>query len=213
MRALKQSAAILVVSIALAIAASAQAKLESVAAAPNASDAMVKAVADHALKIAAAGNTIQIWPAKSITGEANAADGALYPDIPRGAFAGLVQFSSEAADFRGQKIPAGTYTLRYAVLPADGNHLGVAPSPDFFLLVPTANDSNPDILLPYPRLVRLSARASGTNHPAAFSLQAAAKKWPSVETSDKGHVAVTFDLKVGEKTLPLAMVVVGSAEQ
>jgi hypothetical protein len=213
MRALKQSAAILVVSIALAIAASAQAKLESVAAAPNASDAMVKAVADHALKIAAAGNTIQIWPAKSITGEANAADGALYPDIPRGAFAGLVQFSSEAADFRGQKIPAGTYTLRYAVLPADGNHLGVAPSPDFFLLVPTANDSNPDILLPYPRLVRLSARASGTNHPAAFSLQAAAKKSPSVETSDKGHVAVTFDLKVGEKTLPLAMVVVGSAEQ
>jgi hypothetical protein len=213
MRALKQSAAILVVSIALAIAASAQAKLESVAAAPNASDAMVKAVADHALKIAAAGNTIQIWPAKSITGEANAADGALYPDIPRGAFAGLVQFSSEAADFRGQKIPAGTYTLRYAVLPADGNHLGVAPSPDFFLLVPTANDSNPDILLPYPRLVRLSARASGTNHPAAFSLQAAAKKSPSVETSDKGHVAVTFDLNVGEKTLPLAMVVVGSAEQ
>jgi hypothetical protein len=213
MRALKQSAAILVVSIALAIAASAQAKVESVAAVPAASDAMTNAVVDHALKIADGGNTIQIWPAKSITGEANAADGALYPDIPRGAFAGLVQFSSEAADFRGQKIPAGTYTLRYAVLPADGNHLGVAPSPDFFLLVPTANDSNPDILLPYPRLVRLSARASGTNHPAAFSLQAAAKKSPSVETSDKGHVAVTFDLNVGEKTLPLAMVVVGSAEQ
>lgn len=199
--------------LSLAIAASAQAKIDSVVAVPTASEAMTKAVADNALKISVANNTIQLWPAKNISGEASAADGALYPDIPRGAFAGIIQFSSEAADFRGQKIPAGTYTMRYATLPSDGNHLGVAPSPDFFLLVPTANDSNPDILLPYPRLIRLSARASGTNHPAAFSLQAAAKKSPSVETNDKGHVAVTFDLKVGEKAIPVAMIVVGSAEQ
>jgi hypothetical protein len=213
MRSKKSSVLVVAFAVSLAISAAAQAKVESVSAAPTASEAMTKAVAEHAVKVSAAGNTITIWPAKSIAGEANAADGALYPDIPRGAFSGIIQFSSEAADFRGQKIPAGTYTLRYATLPSDGNHLGVAPAPDFFLLVPTANDSNPDILLPYPRLIRLSARASGTNHPAAFSLQAASKKSPSVETNEKGHVAVTFDVKIGEKTLPLGLIVVGSAEQ
>ena len=197
----------------IAAVAFAQVKIESVAVAPTASEAMTKSVAAQALKFTVAGNTIQLWPAKSIAGEANGADGALYPDLPRGSFAGIVQFSAEAADFRGQKIPAGTYTLRYASLPSDGNHLGVAPSPDFFLLVPAANDSNPDILLPYNRLVRLSARAAGTNHPAAFSLTSAAKKSPSVDTGDKGHVAVTFDLKVGEKTIPVAIIVVGVAEQ
>jgi len=191
----------------------AQSKIESIAAAPVASEALQKAVADHALKLAASGNAIQLWPAKSIVGDANAADGSTYPDLPRGAFAGIIQFSAETADFRGQKIPAGTYTLRYAVLPSDGNHLGVAPSPDFFLLVPVANDANPDAVIPYSRLIKLSARASGTNHPAAFSLTPAAKKSPSIDTNEKGHVAVTFDLNVNGKTQPVALIVAGVAEQ
>jgi hypothetical protein len=209
----KASAVTLAVVLCFAASASAQTKVESIDAAPAASEAIVKAVSDHALRVNAAGNTVQLWPAKSITGEANAADGALYPDLPRGTFAGVIQFSSEAADFRGQKIKAGTYTLRYAVLPSDGNHLGVAPSPDFFLLVPAANDVNPDAVIPYPRLIRLSARAAGTNHPAAFSLTTAAKKSPSINTNEKGHVAVTFELNINGKTLPAALIVVGVAEQ
>jgi hypothetical protein len=213
MRPVKRPFAVFAIVLSFALAALAQGNIESVVAAPSASEAIQKAVADHALKFTAAGNTIQLWPAKSIKGEANAAEGSIYPDLPRGAFAGVIQFSAEAADFRGQKIPAGTYTLRYAVLPSDGNHLGVAPSPDFFLIVPTANDTNPDAVLPYQRLVRLSARASGTNHPAAFGLTTAEKKSPSIHTDEKGHVAVTFDLNVNGKTLPVAMIVVGVAEQ
>ena len=210
---LKRNLAALAIALSFAVAALAQAKVESIAAVPTASESITKAVADHALRFTSAGNTIQLWPARSVAGDANAADGALYPDLPRGAFAGVIQFSSEAADFRGQKIPAGTYTLRYAVLPADGNHLGVAPSPDFFLLVPVSNDVNPDALLPYPRLIRLSAKAAGTNHPAAFSLVAASKSSPSVSTDEKGHVSVTFDLNVNGKSLPVALIVIGVAEQ
>ena len=213
MRLLNRSLAAFAIALIFATMAFAQTKVESVAVAPAASEAMTKAVADHALSFTAGENKIQLWPAKSVLGEANATDGALYPDLPRGAFAGLVQFSAEAADFRGQKIPAGTYTLRYAVLPSDGNHLGVAPSPDFFLLVPVANDVNPDNLLPYPRLIRLSAKAAGTNHPAAFSLVAASKNASSVNTDEKRHVAVTFDLSVNGKSLPVALIVVGVAEQ
>jgi hypothetical protein len=209
----KTSAVTLAVVLCFAASALAQSKVESIAAAPTASEAIIKAVSDHALRVEATGNTVQLWTAKSITGEANAAEGALYPDLPRGVFAGVIQFSSEAADFRGQKIKAGTYTLRYAVLPTDGNHLGVAPSPDFFLLVPVANDVNPDAVIPYPRLIRLSARAAGTNHPAAYSLTAPAKKYPSMDTNEKGHAAVTFELNVNGKPEPVALIVVGIAEQ
>ena len=213
MRPVNRNLAALVVAIFLAASAFAQSNVESITSTPTASEAIIKAVADHALKFTASGNTIHLWAAKSVSGDSNGTDGALYPDLPRGAFAGVIQFASEAADFRGQKIPAGTYTLRYAVLPSDGNHLGVAPSPDFFLLVPVANDSNPDVPIAYPRLIKSSARAAGTNHPAAFSLASASKKSQSVNADEKGHLAVTFDLKVNGKTLPIAMIVVGVAEQ
>jgi hypothetical protein len=213
MRPAKTSVAALAIALSFTIAAFAQTKVESIAAAPTASEAITKAVGDHALKVEVAGNTIQLWPAKTVTGDANAAEGSLYPSLPRGAFAGVIQFSAEATDFRGQKIKAGTYTLRYAVLPSDGNHIGVAPSPDFLLLVPVANDADPSSVIPYPRLIRLSARAAGTNHPAAFSLTAATKKSPSMDTNEKGHVAVTFELNVNGKNMPVALIVTGVAEQ
>jgi len=34
-----------------------------------------------------------------------------------------------------------------------------------------------------------------------------------MDTNEKGHVAVTFDLNVNGKTVPVAIVVVGVAEQ
>jgi hypothetical protein len=189
-------------------------EIVSAPVAPAAPEAIVKAVADRALTFKIAANEIQLWPAKSIAGEKNAVAGALYPDLPRGALAGVIHFSTTAEDFRGQKIPAGTYTLRYATLPADGNHLGVAPAPDFFLLVPVANDADPSAPIAYPRLIKLSTRASGTNHPAAFSLTAPSTKSPSTSTNEKGHIAVTFTLKnVNGKSVDLALIVSGQAEQ
>ncbi len=202
----------LVLILLLASAAFAQ-TVESVSAAPTAPAELVAAVSDHALKFTAAGNSIQLWPAKSIAGKGNGAESALYADIPLGAFAGIVEFKSAAQDFRGQKIPAGSYSLRYEQIPADGNHLGVAPSPDFFLLVPVASDSQPAVAVPYAKLVKLSMAASKTPHPAVFSLTTAAKKSPSLDADDQGHTAVTFDLNVNGKNLPVAMIVTGTAEQ
>jgi hypothetical protein len=45
------------------------------------------------------------------------------------------------------------------------------------------------------------------------SLTTAAKKSPSMDTNEKDHVAVTFDLNVDGKAYPVAMIVVGVAEQ
>jgi hypothetical protein len=62
-----------------------------------------------------------------------------------------VHFLHAAADFRGQQVPVGFYTLRYALIPDDGNHLGVSPNPDFLLLIP---------LSPIPTRVPLSSSKS-----------------------------------------------------
>ena len=38
---------------------------------------------------------------------------------------------------------AGTYTLRYAKIPEDGDHLGASPTPTFVAPHPVANDDEP----------------------------------------------------------------------
>ena len=55
----------------------------------------------------------------------------------------MANFPKGMSDYRGQAIPPGSYTLRYAMLPQDGNHMGVAPNPDFLLAIPAAIDSDP----------------------------------------------------------------------
>ncbi len=56
----------------------------------------------------------------------------------------MVRFPQGMSDYRGQSLPPGVYTLRYQLLPQDGNHMGVAPNPDFLLASPAASDSRPE---------------------------------------------------------------------
>ena len=62
--------------------------------------------------------------------------------------------------------------MRYALMPADGNHMGAAQYRDFILLVPLAADSDPAAQPSFAEVVTLSRKASGTGHPAVFPLAA-----------------------------------------
>ena len=83
---------------------------------------------------------------KQIASQDKDVPGALYPKLAASAFVGIVRLPQGMSDYRGQSIPAGTYTLRYELLPQDGNHMGVAPNPDFLLASPVADDSRPEQL-------------------------------------------------------------------
>ena len=155
----------------------------------------------------------EIWPAKAAVSEKNGSGSAVYPDFAPGGFYGVITFPNGAGDYRGQKIPAGTYTLRYQLLPGDGNHMGVAPNPDFFLLVPVDADPAPADKIAYPALIKLSAKAAGTAHPATFSLTTAGDKSPGVLTDEQGHVVLTFPIKMTQGEVNVGMIVKGSAEQ
>ena len=83
------------------------------------------------------------------------------------------------SDFRGQAMPAGTYTLRYQYIPQDANHMGVSPNPDFLLALPAANDPAPSATYPYKKLISLSSKTTGA-HPAVIAMETAGESGQAV---------------------------------
>ena len=94
-----------------------------------------------------------------------------YPFLA-GHFVGALRVDkeSEFTDFRGQEVPAGVYTLRYAQQPVDGNHIGTSELYDFLLAIPAAVDEDPAPVTAMQTLMMKSAKATGSNHPGIFSL-------------------------------------------
>jgi len=125
------------------------------------------------LKIQVDGKVLgEFWMRKELpTAEgSNSGLGIQFTAVPDGTFAGVVQFPESWKDYKGQAIPAGVYSLRYGIEPADGNHMGVSTYRDFLLLVPVADDKDPAAKYTTQDLVKLSAKAAGTNHPAVLAL-------------------------------------------
>src|SRR4051794_29764955 len=80
-----------------------------------------------------------IWPRKEFTSSATAQQvqaGLTYRELGETVIVGAVQFPEAWNDYRKQKIKAGTYTLRLAIQPMDGDHQGTAPFNEFCLLSP-----------------------------------------------------------------------------
>jgi hypothetical protein len=161
------------------------------------------------------GSVIEVWLRKSLPLAKQKDSQAVYPDIARSTFIGAITFERQVSDFRGQPIKPGTYTLRYESLPSDGNHMGVAPQPDFVLLVPIAADPGPDAMPTYDELVKLSAKAAGTSHPAVFSMTPVegTAALPSLFYTSDGFVAFAVAAKTQSGKLPLAIIIKGVAEQ
>jgi len=132
---------------------------------------------------------------------------------------GAIRFPSSVKDYRKQLIKAGVYTLRYALLPENGNHMGVAPQRDFVLASPAAADQDPATPT-VDQSLALSRKATGSNHPSVWSLappEDHPKSLPSVFHLDDGDLwLVEFQLPLKGATgspLSMALVVVGSAPE
>ena len=161
-------------------------------------------------------NACEIWLRKAIPVQPKKeAQGVAYPQLAEATLVGVLHFSQASTDYRGQSVPAGYYTLRYALLPNDGNHLGVAPNRDFLLLIPADSDADPASTIPYQELVKLSLKATGTKHPAPLSLlQADSGTAPAVSKDDQDHWIFSAGLKLASgEEIPFALVVKGTAQQ
>ena len=157
----------------------------------------------------------ELWLRKSIPDEKKSASGALHPGLAVSTAVGVIRFLAPASDFRGQAIKPGVYVLRYALMPSDGAHMGVSEYPDYLLVIPAADDPDPDAVFKYADLMDLSRKATGTRHPGVFSLtRPSGTSFPAAAANDQGHVVlqVKARLKSGGDT-PMALVVKGQAEQ
>jgi hypothetical protein len=157
----------------------------------------------------------EIWPAKTwaIKAGFQPSDTVTYPLEP-GTLVGVLRFPRKGVDFRGQDIPGGVYTLRYANQPVDGNHVGTFPTRDFLLMVPSAGDQSL-AAPPEKELFTASAQSAGSNHPAIMPLvkpqegdgplhQLAEQDWTTLAIA--GH-----DTQGGKLTLEV--IVVGKAAE
>lgn len=203
-------------------------KIEAVKDAPPATlpAALKEAIGAGAYKVSdSAGNAFAtVWLRKSVPASAKPAGpngNVLYPALAPGELVGIVSYAAEGHDYRDQSIAAGVYTMRYALQPVNGDHLGVSPTRDYVLLVQAAKDTS---VAPIPQkgLETKSADAAGSNHPAVLLLQqpgdAAAKDAAAmIHDAEKNLWSAVVPLSLAVKgettpvTLRIQLVLVGAA--
>src|ERR1700694_5507243 len=101
-------------------------KVESIGAFTDtsASDPLKKALEAKGYRVSLADGVLcEIWLSNAIASGKNDAQGAIYTSVSESALIGVITFPKASIDFRKQNIKAGSYTLRYAVHPQDGNHI------------------------------------------------------------------------------------------
>jgi len=152
----------------------------------------------------------EVWIAKTVSNVGKPGDAAITFAIPQGSLVGILRFPGKGADRRGQVIPAGVYTMRYSDFPADGAHQGAAPQRDFALLTPIAADPDPAAKPDFDTLVKWSIKASGTNHPAVFSMESPPQGAATGSLTKEGENDWTLTVKAGDVTF--SVILVGKAE-
>ena len=152
--------------------------------------------------------TLDFWWVKSLPVQA-AAD-VTWMQVDEGSLVGAVRLSAAYRDIRGKTIKPGVYTLRYAVQPSDGDHLGVSPYRDFLLLSPAAEDTG-DTPTGHDGTIKMSRDTIGASHPAPWSLDPPVTSEPLYSTgTDMDLTYIVFEVPTtGAKPLRFGLVLVG----
>ncbi|TAM81064.1 MAG: hypothetical protein EPN47_14395 [Acidobacteria bacterium] len=158
----------------------------------------------------------EVWLRKDLApaSSPDAASNVLYGKIAQGSLVGVIHFPDAAKDFRGQGIKAGYYTLRYELVPEDGNHMGVSQYRDFLLLVPAAKDTDGDKAVTFNDALKLSRESTDTGHPGVMLMDSVSdteKTFPAVFQDYSQNWALQMESQLGNggSKLPLAIVLVG----
>lgn len=156
----------------------------------------------------------EVWLRKDLTAATNpdTAANVLYGKIAQGSLVGVIHFPEATKDYRGQAIKAGYYTLRYELIPQDGNHMGVSQYRDFLLLVPASKDTDGDKPVTFTDAVKLSRDSTNTGHPGVMLMDPVSdsdKTFPAIFQDYSQNWALQEEAEVGSAKLPLAIVLVG----
>jgi hypothetical protein len=126
---------------------------------------------------------------------------------------GAVSVPKAMKDYRDDELAAGVYTMRFALQPQDGNHLGSAEFTYFAVLVPAKLDTKPGGISDYKPLVKASSKETATDHPVILSLRPASSTdgdLPKLNEPAPEHksVRVRVPAKAGEEKTSVVFEVV-----
>jgi len=161
------------------------------------------------------GATLHFWWVASIEGGGPGASDSPWARVPEGALVGALRVSAAPLrDIRGRVIKPGVYTLRYAVQPANGDHMGVSPHREFLLVAPASADTG---VAPvgHEKAVDLARQTIGSSHPAVLSIDPPRASEPplAVHTNAAGHQAAIVEVPVaGGGPLRFGIILVGKIE-
>ena len=171
------------------------------------------------VRVTVGANALTFWFVKQLPASADATAGAGsakvagWADVKEGTLVGAVKIDKDFRDIRGRVVKAGTFTVRYGIQPANGDHLGVSPYREFLLLSPVAIDTDPA-----PRghdgTVEISKEAIGGSHPAVLSLDPPVSTAAplSLTTTELGHKAITLEVPTAGGGLRFGLVLIGKIE-
>lgn len=133
---------------------------------------------------------------------------------------GAVALHKDQRDYRDDEIYKGIYTVRFALQPQDGNHLGTADFPYFAALIPAKLDAKVEGFATPEAMVKASSKESSTGHPFILSLRpvsSSAGDAPSIHEAGEDHKTLRVKLPAatptGEKSdLFFDIVFVGKAK-
>ena len=153
------------------------------------------AASGHAVK--RGDSTLEFWWVRSLPLESAPSGAPSWEQVPDGALVGVLRTASPLQDIRGMPIKPGSYTLRFARQPQDGDHMGVSPYREFLLVSPAADDQ---VAKPtgYKGAVDLAKKTSGKSHPASLSLDppTTTDAAGTIVTNEAGHRGVVFSVAV-----------------
>jgi hypothetical protein len=164
----------------------------------------------------------QFWFRKELPLAQAPAGGTLTLDtLQEGTVLGVLKVNSERYDFRDEEVPAGFYILRFGIQPEDGNHLGVAPTRTFALLIPAKDDTQLDPVA-HEELMKVAAVINAAGHPSSLNLQPVEQmdgEFPRLEERNDGQHKVLLlqfparlDNSSDAATLTLALVYEGTGQ-
>jgi hypothetical protein len=169
---------------------------EVVTAASGWPKGLLAVLSETPLSVAASeGVALELWLPRelSLSDEADDMLGIAFNRLREGELLGVIDLSSEWIDYRGSRVAAGAYGLRYLRQPADGAHLGTATYRDFALLVPIDGLGNTaSERAARAETLAASRKITGTTHPAVLAL------FPVYEEVDHGAV---IENEMGQTTL------------
>jgi hypothetical protein len=167
--------AVLLVLLAAPVALGQEYSVETIEEGPDAEELsadLVSLMSDQGMRVKRGTRTAaEIWLCKQwpIDSDFKKTMQRLYP-FQSGDLIGVLHFSRRGSDFRDQQISSGWYTLRFALQPVDGNHIGTSPTRDFLVMIDVGEDAA-DKTWSDEELNQASAAAAGSSHPAMLCLQ------------------------------------------